>query len=70
MNEYFSDFMFARPSFLEGWARLFDFAGSLNVYNSSEDPDVAAQWADWSAVGAAMSEAMGQFAQEHNIQIR
>ncbi len=28
-------FLFARPSFLEGMARVFDIGGTLNVYNTS-----------------------------------
>lgn len=32
-DEIQSDFLFARPSFLEGVARLVDFTGSLNTYN-------------------------------------
>ncbi len=66
MRKYYSDFLFAPPSFLEGWARLFDFSGSLNQYNRTAHPDTVALWADWSAVGQDISDAMGKFAQEHD----
>lgn len=31
-----SDYLFARPSFLEGVARNMDLFGSMNVYNTSK----------------------------------
>lgn len=49
-----SNFLFARPSFCEGIARLVDFGGFLNEYNYSETPqraDALAAWADWTTVG-------------------
>ncbi|MCX8513821.1 MAG: hypothetical protein ORN26_02240 [Candidatus Pacebacteria bacterium] len=33
--------LYARPSFLEGAASLFDIAGALNVYNRSETDEEA-----------------------------
>lgn len=50
----FSDFLFATPSFTEGAARLFDFGGTLQEYNTSptpEEADALALHADWAAVG-------------------
>ncbi len=47
-------FSFARPSAIEGAARLFDFAGSLDKYNtmrSGADADEQSLYADWAAVG-------------------
>lgn len=41
MNNYYSDFLFARPSFWRGMARMFDFAGTLNEYNTSLTPEQA-----------------------------
>ena len=32
---YYSSFLFAEPSFLEGMARVVDFGGTLNEYNRS-----------------------------------
>ena len=50
----YTDFLYARPSFIEGCARLFDFANALSVYNTSSSDEAAdkrALWADWYAVG-------------------
>ena len=50
----FSDLLFARPSFLEGVARLLDLGGTLNEYNESnspEDADLVALRSDWEALG-------------------
>ncbi len=69
MKTYYSEFLFARPSFLEGWARLFDFSGSLNEYNRSKHPDSVAQWADWTVVGTALRESMSRFAEENPIRV-
>jgi len=54
-------YLFARPSFIEGVARIFDFSGSLNVYNESETPAEADKRAlanDWRAVGDDIRAAM------------
>ncbi len=61
----YTDFLYARPSFLEGCARVFDFANSLSVYNTSTDPeagDKRALWADWHAIGDDLRAAMGDLA--------
>ena len=53
----FSDFLFANPSFTEGAARLFDFGGTLQEYNTSptpEEADALAAYADWASVGRLM----------------
>jgi hypothetical protein len=49
-----STFLFARPSFIEGMARLLDFGGTLNEYNYSSNEqraDAFALWADNTTVG-------------------
>lgn len=59
--------LFARPSFTEGLARLFDFAGSLQVYNRSKtgnEADFKALEADWTMVGRDIREAMSRYEQE------
>ncbi|MCY3919876.1 MAG: hypothetical protein OXG38_08745 [Chloroflexi bacterium] len=59
----YTDFLYARPSFLEGCARVFDFANSLSVYNTSIDPEASdkrALWADWHAIGDDLRAAMGE----------
>jgi hypothetical protein len=53
--------LFARPSFLEGVSRIFDFAGSLNQYNENQDgkeADVAAIYSDWASVGDDLKPSM------------
>ena len=58
----FTDLLFARPSFLEGVARLLDFGGTLNEYNRSdmpEDADLVALRSDWEALGEDYRSALG-----------
>jgi len=53
-DEIQSTYLFARPSFAEGFARLVDIANSLNTYNQSrngEKADARAIYEDWKAVG-------------------
>ena len=62
-----SRLIYARPSFLEGIARIFDFGGTLNTYylvSSDEDPrevDARAIASDWQAVGRDLASAIGQY---------
>jgi hypothetical protein len=56
-----SYFLFARPGFIGGAARLFDFAGTLNTYNISASGDLAdvrAFQEDWKAIGDDMRAAL------------
>ena len=56
-----SSFLFAKPSVVEGAARIFDFAGALNQYNSTlteRGADLRALQADWQAVGGDIQEAI------------
>ena len=58
-----SDFLYAKPSFLEGVARLVDFGGTLNEYNFSqtgEEADARAIWIDWAIVGQDMRRVMAR----------
>ncbi len=53
--------LFARPSFLEGVSRIFDFGGSLNQYNENQDgkeADAAAIYSDWASVGDDLKASM------------
>ena len=64
-----SDFMFARPSFLEGMARIFDFGGTLNEYNYDQystdaEADAAAIASDWDAVWQDWADAIGRWEEE------
>lgn len=56
-----SEFLFARPSFLQGVATLFDLGGNLIEYNHSLDErqaDERALAADWNAVGKDIRNAI------------
>ena len=46
--------LFARPSFIEGMARVLDLGATLQTYNKSETPEEAdylALLSDWTATG-------------------
>jgi hypothetical protein len=48
-----TDYLFARPSFMEGMGRNFDILGTMNRYNyakTGEEADRIALMADWAAV--------------------
>ena len=56
-----TDFLFARPSLLEGVSRILDFGGSLQKYNISRSPeeaDTKAIYNDFRAVGGDMAYAI------------
>ena len=62
--ESHSDFLYARPSFLEGLARIVDLGGAMNEYNASptgQEADAVAIWMDWAAVGQDIRDAIGAF---------
>lgn len=62
--------LYARPSFWEGLARIFDFGGSLNTYNTSrsnEEADVTALRGDWEEVGADMRRAIDTWEKQHGV---
>jgi hypothetical protein len=57
MHRSTSDLFFARPSLLEGFARLFDFGNTLSEYRtlySTKRANKLALDADWRAVGQDM----------------
>ena len=58
--------LFAEPSFLEGMARLFDTANSLDIYNTDEEKeaDLKALAADWRAVGDDLKTAIDQYGRQ------
>ena len=73
MNElfegYYSDFLFARPSLIGGVAKLFDFGGTLKMYNESPSErlaDLNAASQDWKAIGSALRMALREY-QAQNI---
>ena len=64
-----SDFLFAQPSLLSGFARTLDIGASFDGYNSSatpEEADARATFSDWSMVGRDLSQAMAAFKAEHD----
>lgn len=61
----YTDFLYARPSFAEGMARILDFGNTLNEYNRSPDPDTLALNADWNAVAEDLSKAISTVKQEN-----
>ena len=68
MARKYRRFNYARPSFIEGMARIFDFAGALD-YHPRPNPENNCDWAkdaeairsDWEAVGQYIWDAIGQF---------
>lgn len=63
----YSDFLFARPSMLEGVARILDFGNTLNEYNGSPSDEVADEVAlrmDWAAVGHYLRSALREYGEE------
>ena len=64
--------LFARPSALGGIARILDFGGTLNEYNTAnsvEQADLLAAWADWLAVGDDMWAALRTYESQHATDI-
>lgn len=65
-----STFLFAEPSFVDGMARIFDFAGSLQLYNESKTPAVADRIAltmDWLGVGGDIRSSLDVYEQEEKV---
>jgi hypothetical protein len=63
----YGELLYARPSFLTGVARLFDFWGLFDAYNTSPDPETAdsrAIGADWRSVGDDIRRAMRSYQEE------
>lgn len=62
-TNFYTDFLYSRPSFLEGIARIVDFFGVLQEYNTTSTPQAAderAIRADWAAVGADLWQVLEQ----------
>ena len=61
-----SRLIYAKPSFLEGVARIVDFGGALSTYyylddESPEEADARNVASDWDAVGRNMSGGFGWY---------
>lgn len=62
-----SDFLFARPSFVSGVARLMDFGATFDAYNYSrneEEADACALVSDWFSVGDDVAAAVDEAERE------
>jgi hypothetical protein len=62
-----SEYLFARPSFLSGAARVFDLGGTFDFYNISPSGQVANArgiWSDWLAVRRYFKDAVEEFKDE------
>jgi hypothetical protein len=58
-----SDYLFARPSLIEGIGRMVDLSNSLNTYNYSRndaEADARAIHSDWKALGHDIRVALEQ----------
>lgn len=65
-----SSFLFARPSFMEGLARILDMGNTLQEYNHSATPkeaDFRAMLADWTAVGDDIQTALNAALKEQGL---
>lgn len=63
MVEY-SEFLFARPTLLEGVARILDFGNTMQEYNTSltgQQADFRALRSDWLQISADMRQSVEQF---------
>ena len=64
LDELQSDYLFARPSLIEGVGRIIDLSNSLNIYNNSADPDARGIFQDWKALGHDVRVALEQLREE------
>ena len=65
------DFLFARPSWLSGTARILDLGGVFDEYNGSANEDLAdkhAMFSDWRIVGETLRDAVRSFGREQESQ--
>lgn len=62
-----SDFLFSTPSVIEGIGRIFDFSGSMQVYNeclTQQQADSLALFNDFKAIGKDIQNAASQLEHE------
>ncbi len=63
---YVKNRLFAEPSFIEGFARVLDIAGTLQVYNESSsdnEADAVSLNNDWRAIGQDLSNSIKKYEQ-------
>ncbi len=69
MEKVKTDFLFARPSFSSGAARVLDLWGVFDDYNRSDTPaeaDAKALAADWLVAGQDILAAIKQYESQQN----
>ena len=62
-----TDFLYARPSWLSGLARVLDLFGVFDSYNESRNPreaDARAMYSDWRIVGQDIAWCVHRFDSE------
>lgn len=67
-----TDFLFAGPSTLFGFARFLDFAGTFDRYNVSRTPgeaDARAMYSDWRMVGEDLVDAITTWECRHKARV-
>lgn len=67
VSSSWSYYLFAEPSFIEGWARMVDFANSMTEFNQSptgEQANYIALTTDWQAVFDDVRAAMDKVTEE------
>ncbi len=67
LDELQSDYLFARPSLIEGVGRIVDLPNSLNTYNyarNGAEADARAIYQDWKALGHDLRVALEQLRSE------
>lgn len=67
-----SFYLFARPSFWEGFARTLDIGGHFDSYNestTSRQADDRALQQDWSIIGIDIQKAIGEYAKENERKV-
>jgi len=65
-----TDFLFATPDFLSGFAAVLDIGGTLVNYNVSRDEreaDLRALASDWAMVGEDIQYSVEKFEKEQNL---
>ena len=63
-----STFLFAQPSFFEGFGRAIDLGDTLTEYNRAQSPlqaDRAALMADWQSVGDSIRDSRESYSSAH-----
>jgi hypothetical protein len=66
-----TDYLYARPSFIGGMAKVLDLGDTLTMYNASRTPaeaDYRATKCDWAVVGKDLRDSVERFAQDYDSQ--